>query len=46
VLDLDTDHLAEIDRGSSVGATLLDRLDRSGHQVVTTIVSAEEQLRR
>jgi tRNA(fMet)-specific endonuclease VapC len=45
VLVLDTDHLVEIDRGSALGAALMDRLDRSGQEIVTTIVSAEEQLR-
>jgi tRNA(fMet)-specific endonuclease VapC len=45
VLVLDTDHLVEIDRGSALGAALMDKLDRSGEEVVTTIVSAEEQLR-
>jgi tRNA(fMet)-specific endonuclease VapC len=45
MLILDTDHLVEIDRGSPLGSALLERLDQSGEEVVTTIVSAEEQLR-
>ena len=45
VLVLDTDHLAELDRGSAVGAAILEKLDRSTDPVATTIVSVEEQLR-
>jgi tRNA(fMet)-specific endonuclease VapC len=45
LLVLDTDHLVEIDRGSAIGRALLDRLVQSDEQVVTTIISAEEQLR-
>jgi tRNA(fMet)-specific endonuclease VapC len=45
MLILDTDHLVEIDRGSTLGSALLERLVRSGEDVVTTIISAEEQLR-
>jgi tRNA(fMet)-specific endonuclease VapC len=45
VLVLDTDHLTEIDRGSPAGVLLMERLEASSQDVVTTIVSAEEQLR-
>lgn len=45
MLVLDTDHLAELDRGSVAGSNLFRRLDASNEDVVTTIVSAEEQLR-
>jgi tRNA(fMet)-specific endonuclease VapC len=45
MLILDTDHLVEIDRGSALGSAVLEKLVRSGEEVVTTIVSAEEQLR-
>ncbi len=45
MLILDTDHLAEIDRGSAAGARLVQRLDQAGQDVATTIISAEEQLR-
>ena len=46
MLVLDTDHLAELDRGSSAGARLRDRLDTASDEVIaTTIISAEEQLR-
>lgn len=45
MLILDTDHLTEIDRGMAAGARLVQRLDRAGEEVATTIVSAEEQLR-
>jgi tRNA(fMet)-specific endonuclease VapC len=45
MLILDTDHIVEIDRGSQLGSTLLERLVQSGDEVATIIVSAEEQLR-
>lgn len=45
MLVLDTDHLTELERSASAGYGLEYRLVRSGDQVVTTIVSAEEQLR-
>ena len=45
MLILDTDHLAELDRGSAAGRNLLSRLDTSGVEIVTTIISVEEQLR-
>ena len=45
MLVLDTNHLVEFDFGSSLGAALRRRLDVSGQDVATTIVSAEEQLR-
>ena len=45
MLVLDTDHLTEIERGSAIGAALAQRLERSGDDVATTIISVEEQLR-
>ena len=42
---LDTDHLVELDFGSSAGIRLRDRLDAARYDVATTIISAEEQLR-
>ncbi len=45
MLILDTDHLVEIDRGSTLGSAVLEKLDHSGEEVATTIISAEEQLR-
>lgn len=45
MLILDTDHLVEVDRGSALGAALMEKLTQADQEVVTTIVSAEEQLR-
>ena len=45
VLVLDTNHLTELGYGTVVGARLSARLEKSGLDAVTTIVSAEEQLR-
>lgn len=45
MLILDTDHLSEIDRGSALAASLMDRLARIDDRVSTTIVCVEEQLR-
>jgi tRNA(fMet)-specific endonuclease VapC len=45
MLVLDTDHLVELDRGSSQGAALQRKLEDAGDAVVTTIISAEEQFR-
>ena len=45
MLVLDTDHLSELDRWSSAGISLDRRLEASGDEVATTIISAEEQLR-
>jgi tRNA(fMet)-specific endonuclease VapC len=45
MLVLDTDHLVELDRGSSQGASLREKLERSDDLIATTIISAEEQLR-
>lgn len=45
MLVLDTDHLVELDRGSTQGAVLQQKLDDAGDQVATTIISAEEQFR-
>jgi tRNA(fMet)-specific endonuclease VapC len=45
MLVLDTDHLAELDRGSSQGAALQRKLEDAGDEVATTIISAEEQFR-
>jgi len=43
MLVLDTDHLVELDRGSSQGAALQRKLEDAGDEVATTIISAEEQ---
>jgi tRNA(fMet)-specific endonuclease VapC len=45
VLILDTDHLVELDRGSTPGATLRERLEAAKDPIATTIISAEEQFR-
>ena len=45
MLILDTDHLAELERVTSSGRQLAQKLDESGDEIVTTIISAEEQLR-
>ena len=45
MLVLDTDHLVEFDRGSATGVALRRRLEEAGDEVVTTIISAEEQFR-
>jgi tRNA(fMet)-specific endonuclease VapC len=45
MLVLDTDHLVELDRGSSQGAALQRKLEDAGDEVATTIISAEEQFR-
>lgn len=45
MLVLDTDHLVELDLGSSAGVVLRERLEASSEEVSTTIISAEEQLR-
>jgi predicted nucleic acid-binding protein len=45
MLVLDTDHLVELDRGSSQGAALQRKLEDVGDAVATTIISAEEQFR-
>ena len=45
VLVLDTDHLSEFDRGSAIGGSLRSRLSTASDEVVTTIVTVEEQLR-
>lgn len=45
MLVLDTDHLSDLDRGSTAGLALGRRLEASSDEVATTIVSAEEQLR-
>jgi len=45
MLVLDTDHLVELDRGSSQGAVLQRKLEDAGDAVATTIISAEEQFR-
>jgi tRNA(fMet)-specific endonuclease VapC len=45
MLVLDTDHLVELDRGSSQGAALQWKLEDAGDAVATTIISAEEQFR-
>ena len=45
MLVLDTDHLTELERSSPAGVALKLRIENSGETVVSTIVSAEEQLR-
>lgn len=45
MLILDTDHLSEMERGSPSGIALEVKLIRSGDVAVSTIISAEEQLR-
>ena len=45
MLVLDTNHLTELGYGTVPGARLSRRLEKSGLDAVTTIVSAEEQLR-
>jgi tRNA(fMet)-specific endonuclease VapC len=45
MLVLDTDHLAALDRGSAAGLALQRRLEDTSDEVVTTIISAAEQLR-
>ncbi len=45
MLVLDTDHLIELDRGSVLGAALQQKLEDTGDEVATTIISAEEQFR-
>ena len=45
MLVLDTDHLAEIERGSKIGAALTAKLEATTEDIATTIISAEEQLR-
>ena len=45
MLILDTNHLTELGYGSRAGKRLEQRLLESGEQIVTTIVSVEEQLR-
>ena len=45
MLVLDTNHLTEYDRASIIGERLRQRLAASGDVAVTTIVSAEEQMR-
>ena len=45
MLGLDTDHLIELDHGSTQGAVLQQKLEDARDEVVITIISAEEQLR-
>ena len=45
MLVLDTDHLSEMERGSPAGLALELKLVQSGDVPVSTIISAEEQLR-
>jgi tRNA(fMet)-specific endonuclease VapC len=45
MLVLDTSYLAEIERNSATGVALSRRLEATTQETVTTIVSAEEQLR-
>jgi tRNA(fMet)-specific endonuclease VapC len=45
MLILDTDHLSEMDRRSVTGLALLQRLRSADHDVATTVISIDEQLR-
>jgi tRNA(fMet)-specific endonuclease VapC len=46
MLVLDTDHMSELEWGGAASAMLRERLaDRNPHDVATTIVSYEEQMR-
>jgi tRNA(fMet)-specific endonuclease VapC len=45
MLVLDTDHLVDLDRGSTLGSALHRKLEEAGDEVATTIISAEEQFR-
>jgi tRNA(fMet)-specific endonuclease VapC len=45
VLVLDTDHLTAFGYSSALSRRLKERLARSGHDVVTTAVSCEEQMK-
>jgi tRNA(fMet)-specific endonuclease VapC len=45
LLVLDTDHVTALEIPSQAGTNLLQRLDASGQEVATTIITVEEQLR-
>jgi tRNA(fMet)-specific endonuclease VapC len=45
LLVLDTDHVSILGLPSRTGAALLERIDASGQEVATTIITVEEQLR-
>ena len=45
MLVLDTDHVSVLGVAAPPGVELLHRIDASGQQVATTIITAEEQLR-
>ena len=45
MLILDTDHISEIERNSTEGRRLQERLDNSAEAISITIVSVDEQLR-
>jgi tRNA(fMet)-specific endonuclease VapC len=45
LLVLDTDHVSILGLPSLAGAALLERIDASGQEVGTTIITVEEQLR-
>lgn len=45
LLVLDTDHVSALGFPSRAGAALLERIGGSGQEVVTTIITVEEQLR-
>lgn len=45
MLVLDTDHLSALGSGSAEGLQLLERINASGEETATTIITVEEQLR-
>ena len=45
MLVLDTDHVSALAFPSAIGLRLLERIDASGHEPATTIITVEEQLR-
>jgi tRNA(fMet)-specific endonuclease VapC len=45
LLVLDTDHVSALGSASEISLALLERINASGEEVTTTIVTVEEQLR-
>ena len=45
MLVLDTDHVSALGVPSETGRRLLERIDASGDEIATTIITVEEQLR-
>jgi tRNA(fMet)-specific endonuclease VapC len=45
LLVLDTDHVSALGSASEISLALLERINASGEEVATTIVTVEEQLR-